>query len=245
MENEITKKEETALARPSERPRGFEEGTAKEDLIIPRMKLLQFMSPEVTEEPDKFKAGSILNSLTKEVLSDRFIPIFKFTQWIRFNPRDEKAPGYDPAFAPGAVIWRSTDPEDPKVISEGAFGENGEVPLATKFLCFFSYFPGVDMPIIVSFSKTSIKAGRRLLSLCKFANCDMFARAYKIKTVKETKDLGGTKATYYVLSVDPAGKPTEDEFAFAEGLWNDFHAKPVQVHEDDLAGEEGEERVPF
>ena len=104
--------------------RGFEEGVTREELIIPRTKLLQFMSPELMDEEtqDKFKVGQIINSITKDILPESFIPIFKFTEWIRFNPRDEKSPNFDTLFQPGALLWRTKDPNDPKVIQEGQFG---------------------------------------------------------------------------------------------------------------------------
>src|SRR3990167_7619408 len=57
-------------------PRGFEGGVEKEDLIIPRAKLLQAMSPEMQE--GGFTVGEIINSLTKEYLAEEFIPIFMF-----------------------------------------------------------------------------------------------------------------------------------------------------------------------
>lgn len=234
---DLVKKEETAVALKS-RGRGFEEETNREDLIIPRAKLLQALSPEVQEEGSNLKAGQIINSLTKEPLPGSFIPIFKFTNWVRFNPRDSKALGFESTVEPGAIIWRSADPYDPRVIAEGKFGANGERPLATKFLNFFSYFPGVDMPIVLSFSNTSFKAGKQLLSLCQFGGGDMFSRQYGLKSVKESSD----KGTYYVLQVAASGKPKDSDYKFAERLWDEFHAKDVKI--DEAAGEEPQER-PF
>lgn len=205
--------------------RGFEEETQREDLIIPRAKLLQALSPEVAE--GDMKSGMIINSLTKEPLPQLFIPIFKFTNWIRFNPRESSKPGYDAKFGPGDIIWRSSDPYDKRVIEEGKFGDDGERPLATKFLNFFSLFPGVSMPIIVSFSNSSFKTGKELISLAQFANCDMFGRLYELKSVQTKNDLG----TFYVLKVAPKGAPEEADFKVAEKLWDDFHSKDIKVDE--------------
>jgi len=236
----VAKKGPQAIAAPGQVRRGFEEGTAKEDLIIPRAKLLQALSPEVVDgvkSPDgkDLKIGMIINSLTKDVLPTEFIPVFKFTNWIRFNPRNDKDMNFNPAFEPGAIIWRSNDPADPKVQAEGAFGPNGEPPLATKFINFFAYFPGMAMPIIVGFSKTSYKAGRQLLSLAKFTSGDMFSKKYKLgsKVVKG-------EFTYNVFTVDPSGVPAEAEFKFAEVLWNEYASKveDIQVHDEAGAAEE-------
>lgn len=208
--------------------RGFEEETQKEDLIIPRAKLLQALSPEVTERPKDFQPGLIINSLTKTILPSEFVPIFKFTNWIRFNPRNPKDPAYNDQFEPGAIIWRSNDPYDPKVIEESKFGENGERPLANKFLNFFSYFPGVAMPVIVSFTNTSFKTGKQLLSLARFSGGDMFSNRYRL-TSKQTKNAMGT---FFVLQVEPAGQVEGEEYKKCEALWTEFHQKDIQVHEE-------------
>lgn len=224
--NDIEKRNSMTPAAP--KGRGFEEPTDKEDLIIPRAKLLQGLSPELQDNQD-LKQGMIINSLTQEVLSGNFIPIFKFTNWIRFNPRSSDDPNYNPDYEPGAIIWRSTDPLDPRVQKEGMFGEDGTPPLATKFLNFFSIFEGSAIPVIVSFSKTSFKAGRHLLSLAQFSGGDMFSRKYKLRS----ELIKGDRGSYYVLKIAVAGAPTEDEYKAAEQLYTDFSSrKDIKVHEE-------------
>jgi hypothetical protein len=224
--SEIIKKSESLPVVQA--PRGFEGGVAQEDLVIPRAKLLQALSPEVQE--NGMKQGLIINSLTKEVLPEKFIPIFSYKNYMRFNPRDKKSPNYNQNFEPGDVIWQSTDPEDPKVQAETAWGENGERPLATTFLNFFSYFPGVPMPLIISFKDTSYKAGKQLLSLCKFCGGDMFSREYKLTAKLEANNI----AAYYVLSVAPVGPTAKENFTICEKWWSDFSMKrdKIQTHLD-------------
>ncbi|HRZ15784.1 MAG TPA: hypothetical protein P5110_09780 [Candidatus Omnitrophota bacterium] len=240
MSQEIEKVQSGALMQAEGVQRGFEGGVDREDLIIPRAKLIQALSPELTEGLEGIKVGSIINSLTKEVLPGEFIPVFTFKNYIRFNPRSKDDPNFNPDFDPGAVIWKSTDPLDPKVKEEARFGPNGEKPLATTFINFFSYFPGVPMPIIVSFSKTSYRAGKNLLSLAKFCGGDMFSRRYKLVSQMETNDI----ATYAVLKVTPAGDAKPEEYAVGERLWKDFASKvdAIQVHEEDAQDDAGEKR---
>lgn len=242
MSQEIAKVQSGALMQAEGVQRGFEGGVDREDLIIPRAKLMQALSPELTEGLEGIKVGSVINSLTKEVLPQEFIPIFMFKNYIRFNPRSKDDPNFDSEFDPGAVIWKSTDPLDPKVKAEARFGPNGEKPVATTFINFFSYFPGVPMPIIVSFSKTSYKAGKNLLSLAKFCGGDMFSRKYKLVSQMETNDI----ATYAVLKVAPIGDTLAEEYTVCERLWNDFASKAnaIQVHEED-AQEDVAEKRPY
>lgn len=104
MEKELEKKNEGALAKPMAPGRGFEEGANREDLIIPRAALMQPTSPQVLREGTEFKLGQIINSVTEEMLPGEFVPIFKFTRWIRFNPRKKDDPNFDPAFDAGAEL---------------------------------------------------------------------------------------------------------------------------------------------
>ena len=211
---------------------GFEEPSTKEDLIIPRAKLLQALSPEVIEKPKDYQPGLIINSLTKEVLPDVFIPVFKFTNWIKFNPRNTKDPNFNKDFEPGAIIWQTTDPTSP-LTKEAEFGENGEKPTAIKFLNFFSYFPESPMPIIASFGKTSFKAGKTLLSLAQFGGGNMFSRKYRLAAKQVTNDIG----TFFVFSVSPAGIAEGEDYKAAESLYHQFRAKKVEVHQEDQSNE--------
>jgi len=236
MSQEIVKAQGGALMQADKEQRGFESGVDQQDLIIPRAKLIQALSPEMQEGLPGIKVGAIINSLTKEALPEEFIPIFSFKNYIRFNPRSKDDPNFDSDFEPGAIIWRSADPNDPQVQAQTKFGPNGEKPVATTFLNFFSYFPGVPMPVIVSFAKTSYRTGKQLLSLCKFRGGDMFSRKYRLTSQMETNDIG----TYAVLRVAPVGDAAPEEFAVCERLWKDFaaKAKDIQVHVEDATEEE-------
>lgn len=233
----VTKRESTEVAKPTKLPKGFEEPIEREDLLIPRAKLLQPNSPEVIEPAyeGKFRAGQIINSLTKDVLDAEFVPVFKFTNWIRFNPRDEKAFGYMSEFGPGDMIWSCNDPLDERVQTEGKWGEDGSPPIATKFLNFFCVFKGSPMPVILSFSKTSFKAGKQLLSLAKFAGCDMFARKYMLTAKQEIN----SKGTYFVFCVTPCGNA--DDIRAGEAIWAEFSQKDIKVDQEAQNNDE----VPF
>lgn len=235
MTQEITKAQGGSLMQAEKEQRGFESGVDQQDLIIPRAKLIQALSPEMQEGLEGIKIGTIINSLTKEVLPEVFIPIFSFKNYIRFNPRSKDDPNFDADFELGAIIWRSSDPSDPLVLEQTKFGPNGEKPVATTFLNFFSFFPGVTMPVIVSFSKTSYRTGKQLLSLGKFCGGDMFSRKYRLTSQMET-NIG----TYAVLRVASIGEAAPEEFAVCERLWNDFaaKAKDIQVHEEGPTEEE-------
>ena len=226
-----TKKQRRATKKPSiakPQGRGFEDGVDREDIIIPRVKLLQALSPEV--QAGIKPQGVFINSITQEEVEPVFIPLFKFKNWIKFNPRDKRDPNFNPDFEPGAIIWRTDDPNDPR-IAEAKFGPNGELPTATTFLNFFCLFstPSMDFkPTILSFSKTSYKAGKKLLTLSLMAGGDMFSRKYELSSNKTKNDIG----EFYVMEVSPAGKVSDEEYAAAEMAYNMYRGKKIEVHDD-------------
>lgn len=204
--SEIEKKQQTALT-VNRKARGFEEDE-QEDLIMPRAKLLQKTSPEVEEG---LKFGDIINNITKEKLPERFVPVFKQKYFVKFGD-DRK------------MLWKTFSP-DSEQLEETRFGENGEKPTASAVLSFLCYFEGVETPIVINFSKTSYKAGKQLLSLAKYANCDMFRRAYKLKSVREESPEGA----YMVFKVVPDGQATEEEYQLCEAWYEDLNHRKEEI----------------
>ncbi len=228
---EVATKGTSAVAEVSEQ-RGFEApGFTQEDLIMPRAKLLQALSPEIQDGVEGLSQGDLINSITQEKLSPEFIPVFAFKNYVRFNPRKSTDPNFDPEYEAGQIIWSTNDPADPRVAEQCVFGPDGEPPIAVTFFNFFCKFTNVPMPIVVSFSKTSYKAGKQLFSMAKMLGGDMFSRKYKLTTLKEKNDIG----TYYVLKVGVLGHVTEEEYAACSELWNNFSFKSgdIKVHMDE------------
>jgi hypothetical protein len=225
--NEIAKTQSTQVAVPQAVRPGFETPCQREDLIIPRAKLFQGLPTEYEDYPDA-KPGQLLNNITKEVLPSVFIPIMRHIEWIRFNPRDAKDPNFDKAFNPGEVVWRSTDPNDPRVLAESTWGVNGEKPIALKFLSFLSYFPGSSMPIMLSFFKTSFNAGKTVNSVLEYSKGAMYEHRFKIST-KMTKS---EQYSYYVLQTAYNGKATAADLEEAKRLYESFKSVNIKTKDE-------------
>jgi hypothetical protein len=217
--------------------RGHEEPSDMDEIEIPRAKLVQFVSDEAQSEnkEDRKDPGSIINSITKEVLGSIFIPVFKFTNFIQWNPRKKDDPNYDAAYEPGAIVFQTIDRNDPRVVEGGKFGPNGEAPKVTRYMNFLTYFPGHMYPLILSFSKSSFAAGKRLNSLTQFTGGDMFSQKYRIIT--QIRDNAGTK--FFVLDVAPGGPVSQEEYAIAEHWYQEFRGKNLKIHSEEAAAEGG------
>ncbi|QGH73042.1 MAG: hypothetical protein [Siphoviridae sp. ctCJE6] len=228
VDSDLAIRKETIPITPT--GRGHEEPMAQGDIEIPRAKLVQPTSDEATlkNSEERVELGKIINSITKEVLPELFIPVFRYVNWIRWNPRNKKDQNFDPAFDPGALIFETKNANDPRVLEGEKFGPNGEPPAVTKYLNFFSYFPGHSMPVVVSFAKTSFAAGQRLNSLTLFNGGDMFSMQYKLRSVE--REAEGTK--FFVYDVAPGGKPSKKDFDMAENFWSTFRGKTIKAHQD-------------
>jgi hypothetical protein len=207
---------------------GFE-GGSNEDLLMPRAKLVQDMSPILKEDGNTLCAGAIINSITSEELPQSFVPIFCFKEWARFNPRNKNDANFNSDFGPGDMIWKTDNPNDPRV-DECKFGPNGEPPLGIEFFNFLSLFDGQLMPIVASFSKTSHKTGKRLYTLGMLSGAKMWQRKYKLTSNTAKNDSG----EYYILDIALDGKPDEETEAHAASLWQSLGKSRVQV---DISGE--------
>lgn len=222
-------KTETAIANNIKQPlRGFEEPTDTKDLILPRAQLIQKTADILNEGIDGVKPGIVINSLTHDVLPLQFIPIFKYTEYIKFNPRNIDDPAFDKTVSPGALVWKFTDPHDPRV-AECEFGNNGEKPSAQKVINFLAYFVGHSMPIVLSFAKTSFKGGKKLISLAQMlANQktpDMFCQKYNL--LIKLAESNGNK--YFILDVGYAGLASAEEHSFAEQWYTSFRRQPIEA----------------
>jgi hypothetical protein len=188
------------------------------------------------EGDGSLRPGFIINSLTKEILPAEFVPVFLGYNWLKFNPRDDKDPKFNPAFAAGALIYRTSDPTDPVVIEEGKFGENGELPTITKFINFLALFVGEKSPILIPFCKTSYKAGKNLISLATFNsdNGKISSHKYRLTSKQQKND----KGTFFVMNVEPAGRSDDESIARADAFYGMYREKPIVMHdEENIASE--------
>lgn len=219
MSNELDVTKKTEIAVQTERL-GFEAEITQEDLILPRVKLVQGLAIEAESFPEA-KAGQIINNLTGEVLPAEFVPVFVSIEWMKFNTRNTKDEGYDLNHEPGALIWKTSDKNAPEVA-------NDPESWRYKSLVFLTHFPGVPMPLVLTFSKTSFTAGKKLLSLAQFSGGNMFSRKYKLNSKKEEKDGN----IYHVLQVVPSGLASAEEQAVSAEWYKSLRGKQIKTHDD-------------
>ena len=230
MEKELATRESMELTTNPDMPMGFEDEDAG-DVIIPRVKVVQTLSPE---RKDKIaEEGDIINSLTKEKLNGKvFIPVFKFNNNIWWKDRSEGG-GMNCVSRDGKVgvaqngtsmmcaACRRCEFDNTKQGKEA-------LPTCTKYINFFGFFAGEPLPIILSFSKTSYSEGKKLYSLAKVTMQNMWNYGYTLNEKLMAK--GGNE--WYVPVMSAAGPTSEEDRAFAYNLYKAYRSDIQNISYD-------------
>lgn len=216
--NELVEQQSTALMDSmNEAPMGFEDEDAG-DMIIPRIKVVQTLSPE---RKDKVaEEGDIINSLTKDKLNGKvFIPVFKFNNNIDWKDRSEG--GGIQCMARDGKIGEKTDGTRVMCASckrcefDNTKQGRDAAPKCTKYINFFGFFAGERMPIILSFAKTSYNEGKKLYSLAKVTMQNMWNYGY---TLNE-KLLAKNGNEWYIITASPDGATSAEDREFGLNLY--------------------------
>lgn len=232
--NELTAKKDNDMLATTI-PMGFEEDDA-EDIIIPRVKVIQTLSPE---RRDKLAdEGDIINSLTHEKLNGlTFIPVFMYKNNVWW--RDRADGGGIQCIAQDGKMGTTSDGSlmSCKQCRRCEFDNSKQgraaVPACTKYLNFFGFFAGERAPIILSFSKTSFNEGKKLYSLAKVSMQNMWNFGYNLNAKLMSK--GNNE--WYVPVMTAAGVSSDEDREFAVQMYKAYRniIQSVQVDMDDSA----------
>jgi len=234
---ELAVKDNAMLSTQSEAPLGFEDEEAG-DMIIPRIKVVQTLSPERKDK--KAEEGDIINSLTLEKCNGKvFVPVFRYNNnidWIdrsegggmRCVARDGKVGEMQDGTRVMCVQCRKCEFDNSKQGKE-AF------PTCTKYINFFGFFEGERTPIILSFAKTNYGEGKKLYSLAKVTMQNMWNYGYRL----DEKLMAKNGNEWYNIVANPAGATSEEDREFAMGLYTSFRNTIASAAVDFSDGNEG------
>jgi hypothetical protein len=232
MNNELTKAErnELATATTPDVPMGFEDEEAS-DFSIPRVKVIQTLSPERKEKIAE--EGDIINSLTKDKLNDKvFIPVFKFNNNVLWKDRSEG--GGILCMARDGKVGQTSDGSTlmcaacKKCEFDNSKTGKDAIPTCVKYINFFGFFAGERMPIILSFSKTSYNEGKKLYSLAKVTLQNMWNYGYTISSKLNAK--GNNE--WYTPVMTPAGATNDEDREFALNLYKAYRTNIASLDYD-------------
>jgi hypothetical protein len=164
--------------------------------------LTQALSPSVQD--GTHKQGILVNSLTQDALVSpcNIIPVFAFKNYVKFRPREEG----------GGIIYKSMEVTE-EVKADLQWVDN-KPPAVTAFINVVCLVEGQDMPLIVSFCKTSYTAGQNLITLMSLDK-NVWMHSYTL----EPKKVTNTKGTFFVFTVKRGAPTNEAKIAECAALY--------------------------
>jgi len=220
--------------------RGMEQ-VQKEDILLPRIKLLQALSPEVVDLEQK--NGTMSNSVTNENYGAEllFIPVLHWKSRIYFEGIGQAA----------KILCASQDGLTPTVPSEyakvcleclmgkwndAAKTKKDQAPKCNIFYNFIILLPEYAMtPIALSLGRTKIKIAKKLLSTARYiggGKLDLFALKFKLGVKIESSDSG----PFNNFTLINSGFATEKEYNQGKNMYQSM--KDLLISVDKLGKDE-------
>lgn len=245
---EVVKKEEGALIsqeRPdfmnNESNRG-QEGVGIDDLTIPRLGLIQDLSPQRKKTDAAYiegaEEGMLFNTVTNVLYgtSIMFVPVYYRKEWVIWKAQSEGG-GYCGAYPTeheAKVEWESQG-------YEGQVNKKGEpiyeVNDTGQQFGLVVHEDGTTEDIVISFSKSKRKIDRQLNTMVKMAGGDRFSRVYKISAVSDQNSAG---QDFYNYGVSMMGFVNEETYRKGEKLYD-----AISSGQRDIKREEPEEEAEY
>lgn len=176
------------------------DNVSQTDLILPSLRLLQGMSPAVTEgQIEAARPGLILHTGTREVLKPPMRLLFVHHSKSNFLAPDPKNPrhaGLEKCMARDAMHGdRYGYCDECKKCTE--WPADGGKPLGSQSHNFVAMTP--FGPAVVRFGRTSFKAAREFVTTWTMGNKNLWAHpvVVRVKSQQRTLD-NGQQATYFV-----------------------------------------------
>lgn len=199
------------------------ENVHTEDLVIPRLELVQSLSPCRKKTDPAYIPGAdegmLFNNVTRELYGTtvKVVPVYFRKEYIVWKDR-QKGGGFAGAFP---------TMEQAKVCQNGQDNpEDYRINDTANQFCLLLKADGKVEEIVVSMAVTKLKTSRQWNSLIRMAGGDSFSRVYELSAVSEKNKLN---QDYFNLGVKPAGFPVEPVFRRAEALYDQVKAGNVRA----------------
>lgn len=240
---EIRTKDHSEVAIPDflQNSRGLgNENITRDDISIPRIGIVQSLSPERQKADSKYipgcEEGQFFNTVTREILPDsfRFIDIF-YSKTFGVFTRREFGGGFRGQF-PSAVDAQSfintqDNPAQLEVIDTGIHVivrlDDAGAPLETA---------------IVMFNKSKLKVSRQINTILKGKGSARFATIWEMSAVPEKS----AKGPYYNFKVADKGWVTnKDLFDYCLKAYTEIKDKDLSASAEAASRAESADDIPY
>jgi hypothetical protein len=218
-------------SRPSfmkEGGRGSENVTTA-DLVIPRLEVVQSLSPARNKAHADFidgaEEGMLYNNVTRELYGESVtvIPVFFTKEWLIWKDR-KKGGGFRGAFptkaeAEAAIRALKTPEGKPEPVEDYTALDTAQ---------HFCLLINKDKPqqIVISMSKSKMKVSRKWNSMMALSGDDSFAQAYRVESVD---DKNSQNQDFKNIKVTRLGYVSESLYKVAEKMYETLRAGGVRA----------------
>jgi hypothetical protein len=217
------------------------ENVTTDDIVIPRLEVIQALSPAVKDGDPGFiegaRPGMLMNSVTKQVYGKEVmvVPIYYTKQWLVWKKRkDENGKPLEGGFF-GA--YNSPMEAEDRKQQEGGDANHIEIIDTPQHLCLLiNMSTGSIDEVMISMPRTKAKISRTWNSMVRLAGGDRFSRVYRIAAQLEKK----TQGDYYNFVVAQSGFPAKTLYERAEKLYTQVQSGQRNVVMDVDGFSEGE-----
>jgi hypothetical protein len=189
------------------------ENVSSKDLQLPRIDVLQALSPQINKKKDNYiegaEVGMLFNTLTGELYPDgvNITPVTFVKRHLVWVDRKKDSEG-------GLRSVFDT-PEEAEAFVEAQPDEDKlEVVATAEHLVMLD--DGTE--VILSMAKSRMKVSRKFNSLVRLNAGDRFSRRYRLTSVDDKSSQG----EFQNIAVDNNGFPTEEVYLKAEALYEDI-----------------------
>ena len=202
------------------------ENVTQDDLIIPRLEVVQALSPcRKKQDPayiEGIEEGMLYNSITREVYGSKvlIVPVSFKKEFLLWKDRKQGG-GFKGVF---------DSREDAEKFLAGAEDANAiEIVDTAQHFCLLIRADGTTEEIALSLAKSKMKMSRTLNSLIRISGLDSFAKNYVVSAVLATN---ANNEDYWTLGVAPGTFVSAETYQKAEQLYNMIQSGNVQMSTD-------------
>lgn len=217
------------------------EGIGLSDIIVPRLEVVQALSPCLDESEDAYiegcKAGDLYNSVTRKLYGEQayVVPVVfrkEYNVWVK--RKKGEATGKTNQFKGS---FPSMEAAEAKLEEVGA-DKHEIIETPMHFCLLVDQESGLTEQIVVSMPKTKYKVSRKWNSLIQMSGGDRFSRVYKLYGTREENDFG----KFFNFNVMPVGYPSKPLYMTAADLYQKVKSglKLRAADEPDTDAGEGE-----
>jgi len=217
-----------------------QENVGIDDLSIPRLDLVQALSPQRKKTAPEYiegaEEGILFNNVTEELYGNSviFVPVYFRKEWLIWKDRAAGG-GFGGAHQSLGDARAECDRLGPEWdVSETAM-HFGLVVVDDK----------VKDEVVISMSRSKLKASRQLNTLCKMVGGDRFSSKYSVTSA----EVNGDKGDYYNYIIKRIGYVSEEVYKRAEKLYDAISSGSRDVNrtydEPDTGPEEDDSIPPY